>query len=214
MSERNENDAYYTPPSLTRALLDRMEHDWPPWSRHLETLEGEHIRKRLIAEPCAGDLWIDRELRGRGYRTVTGDIDDDCPVHYPGVDFFSKRADVYADADAIVTNPPFSVGPRFVRRALELTDQVACLLRLSFLEPCEKRKSSARADLLKQLDRVIVLPRVSFYQGKRGTDSVTCGWFVWDSAESCEGKTASLEIVTETELAEHAGQETLFEEAS
>ena len=212
MTQRNEHDAYYTPPALTRALLDRMEDDWISWHRNIETVEGEFIRKRLIAEPCAGDLWIDRELRRQSYLTVTGDIDDGCPVHYRGCDFFSQRADVYADADAIITNPPFSHGPRFVRRALELTGQVACLLRLSFLEPCESRESSARADLLKKLDRVVVLPRVSFYRGDVGTDSVTCAWFVWDN-DSTRNRSADLEIVTEKELAEHAGQKTLFKDA-
>jgi len=142
---------------------------------------------------------------------ITGDIDPDRPVHYPGVDIFNKRANkVYAGADAIITNPPFSGAPLYVRRSLELAGRVAMLLRVTFLEPCESQLKSARADLLKSLDRVIVLPRVSFYQGKRGTDSATCAWFIWESRRV--NPTTILEVVSEAELAEAAGQQRLFSE--
>lgn len=204
---RNKNDAYYTPPALTRVLLKRLHADY--WRNTVVDDEEEGTRrKRLIAEPCAGDNWIDRELRAKGYQTVTGDIDPSKPVHYAGIDFFSKKAGrIYKGVDGIITNPPFSAAPRFVRRALEITPNVAVLLRLTFLEPCESRPESARADLLRKLARVIVLPRVSFYQGKSGTDSATCAWFIW--REHRYGST-NLEIVTEAELAEAAGQQKLF----
>lgn len=204
---RNKLDAYFTPPALTRVLIDRLEasSDW--WRPNAEEEDGKPIRKRVIAEPCAGDNWIATQFRLRGYQVVTGDVDPDRPVHYPGCDIFSERALThYAGCDAIVTNPPFSGAPQYVRRALEITDTVVMLLRISFLEPCEKDPRSARVDLLKDLSRVIVLPRVSFINGKRGTDSATCAWFIWDNGL---GPTV-INVVSEAELAEAAGQQKLF----
>ena len=204
---RNKLDAYFTPPALTRVLIDRLEasSDW--WGPNAEEEDGTPIRKRVIAEPCAGDNWISSEFRGRGYQVVTGDVDPDRPVHYPGCDIFSERASKhYNGCDAIITNPPFSGAPLYVRRALEITDRVAMLLRINFLEPCEGFEWSSRVDLLKSLSRVIILPRVSFINGKRGTDSATCAWFIWDNGL---GPTV-LNVVSEAELAEAAGQQKLF----
>jgi hypothetical protein len=159
---------------------------------------------RIVAEPCAGDGWIERVLVEQGYSVVTGDVDESAPVDHAGLDILSTRASkIYGDADIIISNPPYSDAPRIVRRCLEITPRVAMLLRLTFLEPCEGRESSKRVDLLKKLDRVIVLPRVSFYQGKGGTDSATCAWFIWETARN---STPRLEIATERDLAEAAGQ--------
>lgn len=184
-------DQYFTPPQLTQALLAHID-----------------ARPMRVGEPCAGDGWISRELERAGHTVVAGDVDKRALVDHSGVDFFSKRATgLYEGCDAIITNPPFSGAPRFVRRARELAPLVIMLLRISFLEPCQQQESSRRKELVQDLARFIVLPRVSFYRGKPGSDSVTCGWFVWDQRHTGP---RTFDIVTESELALFAGQGDLF----
>lgn len=195
VTDDGPREQYFTPPPATRALLRRIA--VPPGP---------------VAEPCAGDGWIVRELERMGCGVVSGDIDHEVDVFRPGLDFFSTRAGMaYDTCGCIITNPPWSDAARFVRRALEITPHVAMLLRLTFLEPCESTPKSARVDLLKKLSRCIVLPRISFYRGKSGTDSVCPAWFVWGFGGQ-EGP-ATVEIVTDGELAECAGQQSLFSKA-
>ena len=184
MSDRIPLDAYYTPPELTRALLSRLGAIYP----------------MTVAEPCAGQGWIARELLREGHDVITGDVADHPKLDHPGLDFLHPRAvRAYQEADAVITNPPFSAASEITRQALTITPRVAMLLRLTFLEPCLDR-----VDLLQSLARVIVLPRVSFitpgYPGKAGTDSTTCAWFLW----GCER--APVEVVTKAELERLRGQ--------
>ncbi len=188
---RNALDAYYTPPEYTRALLER----WQP--------------RGPVAEPCAGEEWIALELRRAGFEVVTGDLRPLDSLDHPGVDVFSPRARLYySRCPSIITNPPYNIAAPFIRRCLDLADECAALLRLSFLEPCSKREESRRTDLLQRLDRVIVLPRRSFGQGKPGTDSITAAWFIWNDNEGDEG--ARLEWSSNHELDQLAGQGDLF----
>jgi len=195
-SDRNEGDAYYTPPEVTRALLDRW--DVPP----------------LVGEPCAGDNWITRVLEGPRRQVITADIRDDAPVNYPGVDILTLHpcnSHPFRCVEAIVSNPPYSLAAPIVRKALELCPRVAMFLRLSFLEGCEDKPESKRLDLLGRLSRVIVLPRVSFIQGKSGTDSSTCAWFIWDEPEPGEARRpATIEWVSKADMARYAGQGVLI----
>lgn len=184
-------EQYFTPPRVTRALLHRLD-----------------LEPMLLAEPCAGAGWISNELERAGHQVLTGDIDDAVDVFRPGVDLFSRRAGIaYGQCNAIITNPPWSDAARFVRRALEITPNVAMLLRLTFLEPCDSTPKSARVDLLEQLRACFVLPRISFYRGARGTDSVPPAWFVWGFPWL---ELPALDVVTDAELARHAGQTDLF----
>lgn len=190
----NYLEQYFTPPEVTRALLSR-----------LPLPEGAGI-----VEPCAGEGWISRELP-ESVAVITGDVDRTMPVLAPGCDFFSRRASQsYWQADIIITNPPWSDAARFVRRALEITPNVAMLLRLTFLEPCNATDDSRRVDLLKKLRAHIVMPRVSFIKGKRGTDSVPPAWFIWGFNWLSHEELPAFDFVTTDELARHAGQQSLF----
>lgn len=131
----NYLEQYFTPPEVTSALLARL------------ALHG-----MTISEPCAGDGWIVRELREAGCKVKATDVDPKYTATGMSIDFFSRRAStVHQGAGAIITNPPWSDAARFVRRALEFTPNVAMLLRLTFLEPCESTDDSRRVDLLQNL---------------------------------------------------------------
>lgn len=197
--ERDELDRYYTPPELTRALLERVE-----WGA------------LVVGEPCCGEGWIVRELVRYGHQVVAADVDHhaigvarnefgDVPIYL--ADIFSDQAHgVFAGVDAIVSNPPYLRGPAYVRRMLEFTPRVAVLMRSTFLEPCEGRPDSARTDLLATMSRAIIMPRRSFYLGGSGTDSVPPAWCIW--GENWPHR--RLDILTESDLAEAAGQQSLL----
>lgn len=189
MTEAQPREQYYTPEPCTRALLSHMG---------MEPSE--------VLEPCAGDGWISRVLEEKGHNTTTADVDPDAPVDMPGRDFFGTMYDVFQSPRCIITNPPWSDAALFVRRALELTPNVAMLLRLTFFEPCsdETKPKSYRPDLVKSHRSHLVLPRVSFYRGKSGTDSVCPAWFIWgfDWLDM-----EPWDVVTERQYQEFAGQQ-------
>ena len=189
MTDAQPREQYYTPPACTHALL-----------RHLD------MEPTTILEPCAGDGWISRVLNKEGHTTITADVNPDAPVDMPGNDFFA--CDYTCDMP-IITNPPWSDAALFVRRALEFTPDVAMLLRLTVIEPCddETKPKSYRPDLVCGHRSHVVLPRVSFYRGDSGTDSVCPAWFIWGFGWL---DFPPWHVVTATEYAECAGQGRLF----
>jgi hypothetical protein len=114
--------------------------------------------------------------------------------------------------DWVITNPPYalSTGAKasdFVRQAFAFAPCVAMLLRLSWLEPCPDR-----ADILQRRppQQIIILPRISFTgpHGRRGTDSVTSAWFVWDPFAAHSD--TRLGVVSKSDVARLNGQQNLF----
>lgn len=158
---RRPNDFYPTPEWATVELLHRII-----------SLSGARI-----LEPCAGDGAIAKVLKrtwGED-RIITSDIDPAMDIDFCMDACDDKVYDLLAP-DAIITNPPFSLAhiivPKAVKKASLL---VAMLLRLSWLEPAMNRDTWLAEN---PPDRLLVLPRISF-TGDGKTDSVTCGWFIW-----------------------------------
>lgn len=180
MTQRNKNDQYFTPPWVTKILLDRIQ----------------GIQGCEVLEPANGLGGISDVLKAAGIDVVTSDLDPDfenCDIC--GEDYFTSEIGETA-VDWIITNPPYSCAPQFVRRALNQAQVgVAMLLRLSFLEPANTRPASKRVDLLTesfpvrhddenkrlQLMEILVLPRIRFSGPKK--DTVTTAWFVWKSPD-------------------------------
>ena len=163
---RRPNDFYPTEASATGALLERV------------ALEGA-----TVIEPChgAGDITL-QLIRRADCRVITNDLDPGFIANYrldarlPSAwRKFIDENDYPIGPTWAVTNPPFIYAADIARRALEHVPNVALLLRLTFLEPCEDRVM-----LLAERPprRLIVLPRISF-TNDGSTDSVTCAWFVW-----------------------------------
>lgn len=162
MSKRRPLDAYYTPEHLVTPLLELVR----PTGRMLE--------------PCAGDGSISRLLEKLPRTAVfTNDIDvglRNVDTHRDATDpDFWRKLRHGNHLDWVITNPPFSKAKIILDHALRNADNVALLLRLSFLEPTLDRQ-----DLLSECppDALIVLPRHSF-TGDGKSDSVTCAWMVW-----------------------------------
>jgi len=161
---RRINDFYPTPGRATEILLELCpELLWSP----------------VVFEPCNGKGAISDVVR-RYRHVVTADIDPDMAPDYVGD---ARSISLYDAAPlidkpkkySVITNPPFNQAIEIVSNFVERQLLCAFLLRLSFLEPTDKR---GRWLENWAPNRIIVLPRISF-TGDGKTDSVTCAWFIW-----------------------------------
>ena len=163
---RKKYDQYFTPRWAVEALLEYVT--IPPGV--------------LIGEPCAGAGHIVDALQENGYCTLSGEIDPEVEpiksalgIHAPRD--FLKDPRSYSGCDWIVTNPPYSTASgsaaEIFRQAIKIAPNVAMLMRLGWLEACFDR-----LDLLPQLSRVLVLPRVQF-KGAGSSNSSPSVWCIW-----------------------------------
>lgn len=162
---RRDNDFYPTPEWATNILLDHV------------CCTGD-----LAVECCSGDGAIVKplEARGRFKHIITNDIDVAQPSDYH-YDAAGGSWGYAAEADWVISNPPFNVAPAIIPLAYETACWgIAMLLRLSYLEPCKDRGPWLTAHPVSTL---IILPRISF-TGNGKTDNVTCAWMVWDKGDN------------------------------
>jgi hypothetical protein len=166
---RREHDFYETPPHYMEALLEAFP----------------QLPEHRIVEPCNGE----GAISGYFDHVTTNDIDP------------KRKANTHLDATTynywravqgiryvnpalwVVSNPPFNCAIEILEQALSALwpVPVTFLLRLSFLEPTQKRVGLLSS---KPPDSLIVLPRYSFRpndEGKKATDSVTCAWMTWNA---------------------------------
>ena len=112
---RRAADFYPTPHACTDALINA---------------ERDHLaRFHSIWEPACGDGAICKRLEDQGFLTIATDLHDQ-GFGISGIDFLteSQRA-----ADAIVTNPPFSLAEDFISKADSLGVQyMALILKAQF----------------------------------------------------------------------------------
>lgn len=116
--------------------------------------------------------------------------------------------------DLIIGNPPYEKALEFAKRALELSREVAFLLRVGFLEA--KRGSERDEFLEKHRPDVYLLARRPRFRGRGdGGDSATYAWLIWgygrgdrfarlrapgDKSETPAGATAGVSEVREKEV--------------
>lgn len=181
-AERRLDDAYMTPGWCVRRLLDV----WTPPAG-------------LLAEPCAGEGRIVKEIHGQWW---TCDVR---PV--PGVlhvgDFLSITSwGPIGHVAAVVTNPPYSLAEEFIRHSRRSFPdaELVFLLRVAFLA------SAQRLALWRDIGApdVYVLPNRPSFTGS-GTDSADYAWFRWPIEKREAG---CLRILKETSKEERAGRRT------
>jgi hypothetical protein len=165
---RRNLDQYFTGEVLTAPLLDAVN------------ICGK------VLEPCSGEGHISAVLKTVGCEVVTNDIDESFAADYH---MDATQEDTWTaigldhDLDWIVTNPPFKKAFSVLQNAMKLTDNVAILVRLSFLEPTRDRQEFLSANPPTDM---IVLPRYSFTNDGK-TDSVTCCWLAWRKSAAGTG---------------------------
>ena len=132
--ERESLDFYATPPSAVRR-----------WITKLDEL-GIQLPKK-IWEPAVGMGHIALEFKKQGYDVVASDI-----VYrgWKGTQIMNFLDATENLGEAIVTNPPYAFGAKFVIQALNLMeqDQYCCmLLKIQFMEGKERAELLYKAGL-------------------------------------------------------------------
>lgn len=156
---RPTDDFYPTPANAVTSLLS------------VERFEG------LVWEPACGDGAICKVLTATGHEVLATDLVDR-GYGVGGHDFFSSPH----RATNIITNPPYSLGERFVRHALTCTTgKVAMLMKLAFLEG-GKRKTLFETTPLRSVH--VFSKRLTMHRngekGRYGSGMIAFAWFVWD----------------------------------
>lgn len=128
---RNSPDDFQTPPEALDCLLPFVPKSWNIW------------------EPACGNGNLLGSFLDRGYSAIGTDVKE-------GHDFLTM--DVPKLADAIITNPPFSIKDQFMARCYEIGLPFALLL------PAAVFDSKKRRDLMKKNGVGIIIPdgRINF----------------------------------------------------
>lgn len=155
--DRHKADYYPTPDQCTQALIDFLGIP----------------RSQVIWECACGDGFISKVLQKNGYKVISTDIN-----HYGFED--SVEDFLLSDGkecDWIITNPPFSLADKFIRKAISLGKPFAMLLKSQYWH------SKKRFALFQQHKPKFVLPmtwRPDFEFGRRGgSPTMDCIWTVW-----------------------------------
>ena len=154
-TERPATDFYPTPREVTTAILDYLK---------LPRSSG-------IWEPACGEGNMVNVMRERGYEVQSGDI-----LH--GQDFL-ETTNCRVESDWIITNPPFYLAEKFIRRAFALNPR-----GFAFLLKSQYWHSSKRLALFDAIPPKAVLPltwRPDFLFGsKSGSPTMEVLWTVWE----------------------------------
>ena len=159
--KREKNDFYPTPPSTTRALMEREKFEGVVW----ECASGNGAMSKVIEEynEC-----ISSDIR-KG-KNIYGE---------KGIDFLQTNRKV----DNIITNPPYRLAEQFIYHALDCADKkVAMLLKLVFLEGI-RRYDLFQNTPLKTVYVFCKRQRITI-GGKQMKNSsmIAYAWFVWDKS--------------------------------
>ncbi len=120
----------------------------------------------IIWEPAMGKGNIVNAFRRQGIKVIGTDIVD-------GHDFLSYEPDNY---DAIVTNPPYSLRNKFIRRCYDLAKPWALLMPLTTLEGIERQEMFRRGITL-----IIPKKRINFEtpSGHGSGSWFMTAWFIY-----------------------------------
>ena len=163
------SDFHETPAVATLALI-KAEVEYMP---------------QYLWEPACGAGAIVRVLRDFAYTVAASDLVAR-PEGQPMItaDFLKFARPPFSSTGrrGIVTNPPYGLADAFVKQALALSDYVAMLLPLAYLEGIERRgwlPDSPLARVYVFSYRVPMMHRVG-YDGPKARNTRAFAWFVWD----------------------------------
>jgi hypothetical protein len=138
-----------------------------------------------IWEPCSGYGNVAKVLRHHGHTVVCSDVHEYVGFNLDFVGDFLQQTEMPAGAQAICTNPPYSLCARsapFVQQALDLAPTVILLMRLAFPE------SEARCSILEERGlRSIHIFRLRLpmmhregWEGRKANSGMAFCWMRWD----------------------------------
>lgn len=158
--ERKPMDFYPTPAVVTEILIEFL--------RKVGMLPDGCT----VWECACGDGAMCEVLEDYGYSVIGTDIRTDC-YGIGGIDFINTNARNVCDW--IITNPPFNVSEKFIRKCLTLNIPFALLLKSQYWH------SMKRYDLFYERKPAYVLPltfRPDFTGG--GASLMDMHWNIWD----------------------------------
>lgn len=123
---REPNDFYATHPDATRAFLNQLDKD-------------NILLADTIWEPACGEGHISEVLKDYGKRVFSTDLVYRGYGHGPA-DFLEFEG--HWDND-IITNPPFKIADKFVRKAMDILEpgnKLCLFLKIQFLESKERKR--------------------------------------------------------------------------
>lgn len=149
----------------------------PPYALEplMQYIDGESLWDRtgpnppIIWEPANGQGILSNALKVADFDIVTSDIQT-------GQNFFEYDPDNW---DVLITNPPFSIKPAWLRRCYELCKPFALLMPVEFMGTAGAAKLFAEYGV----EIMILTPRVDFKMPKEGWFSSAqfpvC-WYCWN----------------------------------
>ena len=155
--ERNENDFYETPYSLT-------------WEMQKLNIIKPNT---TILDPCCGNYAISKWFRKTNIVTEKS-------LEY-GNNFFKDKYEDYS-FDYVILNPPFDCWDKFIEKAKRIGKTVISIGKTDYFS-CYQRLENG---IWKGLSDIYVFNRKVDYQfpifedGTFGVGSLTSGWFVWN----------------------------------
>ena len=157
-NSRVKHDFYQTPPSATKALLDKEDFDKTVW------------------ECACGTGAISKVLEEYHYQVISEDLISRGYGH-SGLDFLKTKQ---KKAESLITNPPFKLSVAFWKKCIELDiRKYAFLLRLQWLEG-QQRSKLFKEHPFKRL--YVFSKRIELTKaGKNiGSPMLAFGWFVFE----------------------------------
>jgi hypothetical protein len=161
--DRKPADFYPTPFDATVALLDFLQ--LPAGTK--------------VLEPACGEGHMSRVMALSGLEVESLDLRTDSGYGEQGADFLAGRAHT---ADWVITNPPFNVAEGFIRRALEITPNVAMLVKATYFSAAGRIPLAEETTPEWKLD---LTWRPAFLEAERGSSPImeVC-WMVWTAEYS------------------------------
>lgn len=157
---RSVQDSYPTPRWVVHRLLELL---YLPGGEWLEPAAGGGNIIKAVSEKRQDVRWTAIEKYDL-YGNVCTFAD------FLNHDFQGKR---FA---ATLTNPPYSLAMPFIKKAIEISDTVAMLLRVNFLG------SAQRAEWMRNnTPSIYVLPNRPSFTATNGTDATEYAWLVWNN---------------------------------
>jgi hypothetical protein len=152
---RRELDFYPTPPEVTAALMTFLNFKY----------------RKTIWEPAAGEGHMAKIIRLFGHSVIETDIQT-------GQDFLKTEP---RDCDALITNPPFNLSEKFIRRAIAFDVPVIAMLLKS-----QYWHAAVRYKLFCKHPPTWILPitwRADFLL-KNGNPTMDVLWSVWIAGDT------------------------------
>lgn len=161
---RCEKDFYPTPPEVTQALIDFL---------------GDRLNGKRIWECACGTGYMSEVFVQNGFNVFSSDIRK-TGYGCENVDFLEIDT---LWPGWIITNPPFSLAERFIRKANELSGNFAFLLKSQYWH------SKNRLSLFEEMPPAYIIPltwRPDFLFRSRGKGAplMDCIWCVWMRGET------------------------------